>query len=178
MQGALALFTSTDQMYGRDQNHHQDWQEPQRREDPQGFLDGAVLQAIRQGAIADQMRHWPSQFEHQHGERQRGQQAGHSGDTAGDITAQLPGNLRAGQGIAPGGEKTDHEQRSRCHRADDPYRSAFVPGVEQGDQTENDRRRENTATGGVSQAHAQCAPGGNHQEVTDVERHDQAGQGG
>ncbi|MNO99182.1 hypothetical protein D3C76_909480 [compost metagenome] len=89
----------------------------------------------------------------------------------------MPGDLRAGQGIAPGGEKADHKQGPWPNPANDPDRRAFMPGVEQSDQAEDDRGRENTATGRVGQAHAQGTTGREREEMTDVEGDDQAGQG-
>ncbi|MNE52128.1 hypothetical protein D3C80_1467860 [compost metagenome] len=139
LQGALAFFAGADQVDGRDQNHHQDRQEPQCRENAQGFLYRTVFQAVGQGAVADQVRDRAAQLEHQHCERQGCQQAGHGGDAAGDVAAQLPGDLRAGERIAPGRQEADQKQWPWCHLVDDAHCSALVPGVEQGDQAENDR---------------------------------------
>ena len=72
------------------------------------------FQTLGQRAIADQMCHRPAQANHQQTEDDRGDQPGEHGDAAGDIAAQLPGDLRAGQGIAEGGEKADQEQRARA----------------------------------------------------------------
>ncbi|MNH19540.1 hypothetical protein D3C79_792810 [compost metagenome] len=116
-----------------------------------------MLHAVLEGAVADQVRHRAAQADHQAGERQGRQQAGGHGDAGGNVAPQLTGDLWAGQGVAPGREKADHEQRAGGQAFDDRHGVAFVPGIEQGHQAEDDRSREQAAAGGVSQAQAQGA---------------------
>ena len=66
----------------------------------------------------------------QQAEGHRRCQPGEHGDAAGEIVAQLMGDLRAGQGVAQGHQKADNEQRSGTLLADDLHRPPLVPGIE------------------------------------------------
>ncbi|MNO98682.1 hypothetical protein D3C76_904310 [compost metagenome] len=157
LQCLLAFFAGADQVNGRHQDHQQDRQIPQHRKDPQGFLHGAMLHAVLEGAVADQVRDRAAQADHQAGEDEGGNQAGGHGDAGGEVAAQLAGDLWAGQGVAPGSEKADHEQRAWGQAFDHRHSGALVAGIEQGHQAEDDRGRKQAAAGGIGQAQAQCA---------------------
>ncbi|MNN15212.1 hypothetical protein D3C81_1283120 [compost metagenome] len=121
LQHPLAFMAGTYQVHRRHQNHQQDRVVPDIGEYSQGFLHRMVLPALFIGTVANQVRHGSTQLDHQYGKRQGRQQAGQHGDRAGEVAAQLPGDLRAGQGIAQGHQKDDREQRARQVSAHDGH---------------------------------------------------------
>lgn len=173
-QGFLIVFADTDQAHRRHQHHQQDRPIPEPGENPQRLLQGRLLQALGQWTVADQVRHGPAHANHQPAEDHRSEQAGEHRDAAGDVAAQLPGDLRAGQGIAEGSEKADHEQRPGAETPDHRHRSAFVAGIEHHDYAQQHRSGENTAAGGVGKAQRQGSADRNLQEVADVQGQRQA----
>ncbi|MNE40051.1 hypothetical protein D3C80_1340380 [compost metagenome] len=135
-----------------------------------------MLHAVLERTVANQMGHRAAQADHQAGEDERGGQAGEHGDAGSDVTAQLAGDLRAGQGIAPGRQEADQKQRSRGQALDHGHGRALVAGIKQRNQAQDDRGREQAAAGGVGQAQAQGTGYRGVEETADVEGQREAGQ--
>ncbi|KHA73336.1 hypothetical protein NZ35_11505 [Pseudomonas chlororaphis] len=175
-QGLLIVLADTDQVDRRDQHHQHDWPIPQPGKDPQRLLQRGLFQPLAQRTIADQMRHRAAQANHQQTKNDGGDQPGEHRDAAGDIAAQLAGDLRAGQRIAESSEEADQEQRTRAVIADDPRRRTFMADVEHHHHAQQHRGGKDTAAGGVGQTQRQRAANRSLQEMADVEGQRQADQ--
>ena len=108
-QGFLIILPHPDQIDRRHHDHQQDRPVPESGENSQGLLQRWLLEPLRQGSVANQVSHRTTQADHQQAKDDRRKQPGEHCDAAGDIAAQLPGDLRAGQCVTQRGEEADQE---------------------------------------------------------------------
>ncbi|MNO91107.1 hypothetical protein D3C76_826470 [compost metagenome] len=129
-QHSLVVHPGTDQVDDRNQYHQQNRPIPEPGKYPQGFTQRRLAEALGQRQDADHMGDRATHADHQQAEGNRRCQSSEHGDAAGEITAQLMGDLRAGQGIAQGHQKTDAEQRSWAVLSNNLHRPPLVSGIE------------------------------------------------
>lgn len=175
-QGLLVVVTGADQVHRRHQHHQQDRPVPKPGKHPQRLLQGWMLEALGQRAVTDQMGHRTAQAYHQHTKNHCGKQAGKYRDTAGDITAQLTSDLRAGQRVAEGGKEADQEQRLGAVVSNNLHGGPLVPDVKHHNDAQQHRGRKDAAARGIGKTQRQRTAHRSGQEVAYIEGQRQADQ--